>query len=327
MSEMEKTAVLLVNLGTPEAPEPGAVRRYLRDFLSDRRVIDLPRWQWLPILHGIILRVRPKKSAALYQSIWTEFGSPLMINSRRQQTALQERLVDDGIRVALAMNYGKPSIASEMDKLHDWGVRRLIVLPLFPQYSSTTTASVWDGVQRAMSGWRDLPGLTFLRDYPDHPKFIEALVQPVKTAIAENGKPDALIFSYHGIPQRYADAGDDYPSRCRKTTDALKSQLPGINVMESFQSKFGNEKWLEPATDETLRKLADNGENHVLIIAPGFTADCVETLHELQIEYADVFHEAGGTKYHYLPAVNDSQLFIDCLEEIVRRELGSFYCK
>ncbi len=315
---MEKIAVLLVNLGTPRATDIRSVRQYLKEFLSDARVIDLPRWRWLPVLHGIILRVRPKRSANLYQSIWTEQGSPLMIHSQAQQTALQARLDSENVKVSLAMNYGTPSISEELAKLHEWGVRKLIVLPLFPQYSSTTTASVWDRVQLEVSKWRDVPELIFVRDFPNHPKFIESLTERAKTCMKQNGQPDTLVLSYHGIPKRYVKDGDDYPERCHKTTEALRQQFSNLHIVESYQSKFGKEPWLEPSTSETLQALARQGKGHVQIMAPAFTADCLETLDELGKENQALFLEAGGQQYTYIPAVNDDPLFIDCLEEIVR---------
>jgi ferrochelatase len=318
----EKTAVLLVNLGTPDSPDTGSVRRYLGEFLSDPRVIDLPRWKWLPILHGIILRVRPRKSARLYQSIWSVHGSPLLYWSQKQRDALEKRLTPDDVKVELAMNYGNPSLQVTLNKLHRWGMRKLILLPLFPQYSSTTTAAVWDRALQTLSKWRDLPELVFIRDYADHSGFIDAVADRIRSHIAESSSPDALILSYHGIPVRYAESGDDYPERCRKTTDALKKRFPGLRIIESFQSKFGNEKWLEPATSTVLRKLPADGIKNILVAAPSFTSDCIETLEELQKENATVFHLAGGNRFHYIPAVNDHPLFIDCLEDLVRKSMG-----
>ncbi|RYL92623.1 ferrochelatase [Sporolactobacillus sp. THM19-2] len=318
---MEKTAVLLVNLGTPDAPDAPSVRKYLAEFLSDPRVIDLPRWKWLPILHGVILRVRPKKSARLYQAIWSEHGSPLLYYSRKQQAALETRFRRDGVRISLAMTYGNPSIAGELSKLHAWGVRKLIILPLFPQYSSTTTASVWDSVRRAMSPWRDVPELIFIRDYPDHPLLIDALEARIRQCFSEHGTPDTLVVSYHGIPVRYARSGDDYPSRCMKTTEALIRRFPGLDVISGYQSRFGNEPWLTPATADILKSLPRAGKTRVCVIAPGFTSDCLETLHELKMDYAGLFRASGGETFHYIPAPNDSSLFIDCLENMIRNHL------
>src|SRR5690554_5634452 len=319
---MEKTAVLLVNLGTPDEPTPEAVKVYLREFLSDPRIIDYPRWKWLPILNGIILPRRSKKSAELYQSIWTEDGSPLLVYTKKQQELLQQRFSHPFLKITMAMNYGNPSVASELKKLHEWGVRHLIVLPLFPQYSSTTTASIWDNVQREVSTWFDVPKLTFIRDYPDHPKFIELLCNRIKASIAENGEPDAVAVSYHGIPLHYAENGDDYEERCTKTTNALRREFPNLEFIQCYQSKFGNDPWLEPNTSDVLVDFAKSDKKHVQIIAPGFVADCLETLEELEVENAELFREAGGVKYIYLPAANDDDLLIDCLEDLVRKELN-----
>jgi len=315
---MEKTAVLLINLGTPDFFDTASVRTYLKQFLSDRRVIDSPRWKWLPILHGIVLRVRPAKSAQLYESIWMEDGSPLLLYSEKQKKLLQTRIESENLKVALAMNYGNPSISDEMEKLHHWGVRKLVIVPLFPQYSSTTTASIWDSVQKNLSKWRDIPEVCFIRDFADHPKWIALLSKRIQNGISEFGSPDAIVLSYHGIPVRYAHTGDDYPMRCRKTTVALQKQFPNLNFVESFQSKFGKEPWLEPSTSETLNRLAQDGNTNIHIMAPAFTAECLETLEELEVENREVFMKSGGKHYHYLPAANDDPLFIDCLEELVR---------
>lgn len=314
---MEKTAVILINLGTPDAPDTSSVRTYLKQFLSDRRVIDLPRWKWLPILHGIVLQVRPAKSAKLYQSIWTEEGSPLLTYCQKQTELLRERIQSDQLKVSLAMNYGHPSIKDELDKLHEWGAKKLIIVPLFPQYSSTTTASIWDSVQAVVSKWRDIPEICFIRDFADHPKWIELLSKRIEDGIKTFGEADAIVLSYHGIPERYAQTGDDYPSRCRLTTDALRNKFPTLEFVETFQSKFGNDPWLEPATSNVLTKLAEEGKTNVWIMAPAFTAECLETLEELEVENKKIFIEAGGKSYHYLPAANDDPQFIDCLEELV----------
>ena len=318
---MEKTAILLVNLGTPDAPYPNQVRTYLKEFLSDERVIDLPRWKWLPILNGIILPRRSKKSAALYQSIWTEEGSPLLVISKKQHAALAKRFLKDEIKVALAMTYGNPSIKDELEKLHKWGVRHLIVLPMYPQYSSTTVAPIWDRVQREISTWIDIPKLTFIRDYPDLPKFIEVNVHRIQQCIAENGEPEAVVVSYHGIPLHYAQNGDDYEERCSRTTAALEKALPQLTFIQCYQSKFGKDPWITPNTSDIIVELAKSGKKHIQVLAPGFTADCLETLEELEVENREYFHKAGGEKYFYLPAVNDDERFIDGLEELVRKEI------
>ena len=322
---MNKTAVLLVNLGTPDQPTTTSIRSYLKEFLSDRRVIDLPRWKWIPILHGIILRKRPKKTAALYQSIWTEEGSPLLATSNKQLKEMEKHFSDTTIKLALAMNYGQPSIKEELEKLHKWGMRRLIVLPLFPQYSSTTTASIWDHLNHTLSKWRDLPEVIFIRDYPDHPLWIRLLKKRIEQCTKENGHPDTLILSYHGIPERYANEGDDYPEQCLKTTLALKKELPNYNIITCYQSKFGKEPWLEPSTSNTLRQLAGNGTKHVQILAPSFTVDCLETLEELKVENRSIFMDNGGEQFHYIEAANDDPLFIECLVDLIKPYLQDSY--
>lgn len=318
----ESTAVLLVNLGTPASYETEDVRLFLKEFLSDKRVIDKPKWQWFPILNGIILPRRSKKSAALYKSIWTEEGSPLLVISNKQAEALKQRFLNEDVQISLAMTYGEPSIESKLQELHGLGIKHLIILPMYPQYSSTTTAPIWDQVQQEISSWIDIPKISFIRDYPDHPKFIAANVSRIQTNIEENGTPDTVVISYHGIPVHYAVKGDDYEERCIKTTQALKRALPDLTFEHCYQSKFGNDPWLTPTTSETLERLAASGQKHVAILAPAFTADCLETLEELVMENAEIYRKAGGQKYYYLPAVNDDAAFIDCLEDIVRHELN-----
>lgn len=318
---MSKTAILLVNLGTPDNYDRKSVRTYLKQFLSDKRVIDEPRWKWLPILHGIILQVRPQKSAQLYKSIWREDGSPLLLYCSEQQQALQKRFNGDGIKVSLAMTYGNPSIQSELLKLKDWGVKRLIVLPLFPQYSSTTTAPVWDQVATELQKWKAVPELIFIRDFPDQAKYIACLVNDINSYIDKHGEPDSLLLSYHGIPIKYAEDGDDYPHRCQLTTKAVEKHFPHLEIIQCYQSKFGNDPWLVPNTSDVLIELAEKGQKHVAIMAPAFTADCLETIEELEDEHKEIFLNAGGEKYHYISAVNSKPLFIDSLEELIRIRL------
>ena len=314
---MDKKAVLLVNLGTPDKPVSSSIRPYLGQFLSDRRVIDLPRWKWLPILHAFILPVRSKRNVAAYQQIWTDEGSPLLYFSSKQREALDEIIQDSNTKVALAMNYGNPSISHELEKLHKWGVRKLIILPLFPQYSSTTTASVWDHVTQTISKWKDIPEVIFIRDFANHPKWIELLKKRIEDGRKLYGKSDIILMSYHGIPKRYVSGGDDYPYRCHETTQALKKLLPDTTIMTSYQSKFGKEPWLEPSTSDTLINLAHQGVKHVHVMSPCFTADCLETLEELEKENKQIFLNNGGKEYHYLKAANDDPLFIECLANIL----------
>ena len=308
-----KTGILLANLGTPDAPTPGAVKRYLRQFLSDKRVVDTSRLLWWPLLRGVILPIRSPRVAKLYQSVWMEEGSPLMVYSRRQQQALAARLPDTP--VALGMSYGSPSLASAADDLLAQGVGHIVVLPLYPQYSCSTVAAVWDELARILAKKRAIPGISFIRDYADHPDYIHALAASVRASFAVHGEPDLLLLSYHGIPQRYANQGDDYPQRCRDTTRELVSALglPPERVMMTFQSRFGREPWLTPYTDETLKMLGEQGTKHIQVLCPGFAADCLETLEEIAVQNREVFLEAGGEQYEYIPALNADVAHIEMM--------------
>ena len=308
-----KTGILLANLGTPDAPTPGAVKRYLRQFLSDKRVVDTSRLLWWPLLRGVILPIRSPRVAKLYQSVWMEEGSPLMVYSRRQQQALAARLPDTP--VALGMSYGSPSLASAVDDLLAQGVEHIVVLPLYPQYSCSTVAAVWDELARILAKKRAIPGISFIRDYAEHPDYIHALAASVRASFAVHGEPDLLLLSYHGIPQRYANQGDDYPQRCRDTTRELVSALglPPERVMMTFQSRFGREPWLTPYTDETLKMLGEKGTKHIQVLCPGFAADCLETLEEIAVHNREIFLEAGGKQYEYIPALNADAAHIEMM--------------
>ncbi|WP_462150458.1 ferrochelatase [Klebsiella pneumoniae] len=308
-----KTGILLANLGTPDAPTPGAVKRYLRQFLSDKRVVDTSRLLWWPLLRGVILPIRSPRVAKLYQSVWMEEGSPLMVYSRRQQQALATRLPDTP--VALGMSYGSPSLASAVDDLLAQGVEHIVVLPLYPQYSCSTVAAVWDELARILAKKRAIPGISFIRDYAEHPDYIHALAASVRASFAVHGEPDLLLLSYHGIPQRYANQGDDYPQRCRDTTRELVSALglPPERVMMTFQSRFGREPWLTPYTDETLKMLGEKGTKHIQVLCPGFAADCLETLEEIAVQNRELFLEAGGKQYEYIPALNADAAHIEMM--------------
>ncbi|PWC18096.1 ferrochelatase [Brenneria corticis] len=315
----QKYGVLMVNLGTPDAPTPRAVKRYLAEFLSDRRVVDTSRLLWWPLLRGVILPIRSPRVAKLYQSVWMEGGSPLLVISRRQQQALAARMAD--VPVELGMSYGSPSLHSALDKLLAQGVTQLVVLPLYPQYSCSTTAAVWDGLARLLRQYRRLPTIRFIRDYAQHPAYIAALQSRVERAFAEQGEPDRLVLSYHGIPARYASEGDDYPLRCMATSRALVAALglPEENVLVTFQSRFGREPWLTPYTDETMKSLPAQGVKHIQVMCPGFAADCLETLEEIQEQNREIFLHAGGEKFTYIPALNDDPLHIDLLEQLVTK--------
>ncbi|HIC8817048.1 TPA: ferrochelatase [Klebsiella pneumoniae] len=308
-----KTGILLANLGTPDAPTPGAVKRYLRQFLSDKRVVDTSRLLWWPLLRGVILPIRSPRVAKLYQSVWMEEGSPLMVYSRRQQQALAARLPDTP--VALGMSYGSPSLACAVDDLLAQGVEHIVVLPLYPQYSCSTVAAVWDELARILAKKRAIPGISFIRDYAEHPDYIHALAASVRASFAVHGEPDLLLLSYHGIPQRYANQGDDYPQRCRDTTRELVSALglPPERVMMTFQSRFGREPWLTPYTDETLKMLGEKGTKHIQVLCPGFAADCLETLEEIAVQNREIFLEAGGKQYEYIPALNADAAHIEMM--------------
>ncbi|MGS3448011.1 ferrochelatase [Klebsiella electrica] len=308
-----KTGILLANLGTPDAPTPDAVKRYLRQFLSDKRVVDTPRLLWWPLLRGVILPLRAPRVAKLYQSVWMEEGSPLMVYSRRQQQALAARLPDTP--VALGMSYGSPALESAVDELLAQGVDHIVVLPLYPQYSCSTVAAVWDELARILAKKRAIPGISFIRDYADDASYIDALAASVRASFAVHGEPDVLLLSYHGIPQRFAHEGDDYPQRCRDTTRELVSAL-GLSpdrAMMTFQSRFGREPWLTPYTDETLKMLGEKGVKHIQVICPGFAADCLETLEEIAVQNREVFLEAGGQKYEYIPALNADSAHIEMM--------------
>lgn len=308
-----KTGILLANLGTPDAPTPEAVKRYLRQFLSDQRVVDTSPALWWPLLRGVILPLRAPRVAKLYQSIWMEDGSPLMVYSKAQQQALAQRLPNTP--VALGMSYGSPSLESAVDELLASGVEHIVVLPLYPQYSCSTVAAVWDELARILARKRGIPGVSFIRDYADDSSYIDALAKSARDSFAQHGEPDLLLLSYHGIPQRYADEGDDYPQRCRDTTRELVSALglPPEKVMMTFQSRFGREPWLTPYTDETLKMLAEKGTRHIQVMCPGFAVDCLETLEEIAVQNREIFLEAGGKQYEYIPALNATPEHIEMM--------------
>ncbi|MES9967912.1 MAG: ferrochelatase [Sedimenticola sp.] len=318
----ECTGILLTNLGTPDAPTTADVRRYLKEFLSDPRVVETPRLIWWLILNGIILRTRPAKSAEAYRQVWTEKGSPLLDISQRQATALQERLQqrsEQPIKVALAMRYGNPSIAEGLESLRKANARRIIVLPLYPQYSATTTASTLDAVSDVLKTWRWLPELRFISHYQDHPGYIGALAESVREYWQQHGEPDRLLISFHGIPQDYADAGDPYPEECSTTAQLLADNL-GLEAERwsmTFQSRLGRKEWLKPYTDKTLKQWGSEGTGKVHVICPGFSADCLETIEEIGQENRDYFVQAGGGEYRYIPALNDRKDHIEALTDLV----------
>lgn len=323
--ESMETAVLVVNLGSPDAPTPSALRRYLREFLSDPRVIDLPRWQWLPILHGIVLTFRPRKSAHAYQQVWTEEGSPLIAITKQQTEALQKALWARGKRVLVdyAMRYGNPSIASVLQRLHEKGVKRLLVIPMYPQYSCSTTASIVDGVADTLKKQRLIPELRFIHNWHDHPKYHKALARSIREDIEKHGEVDQVLFSYHGVPKRYVETGDPYQMQCEYTTRCVASLMSWRQgqYQTVFQSRFGSEEWLQPYADKTIEALPKQGVKKVAVICPGFSADCLETLEEMAAENRDVFMENGGEHYRYIPALNADADHIELLADLAETHL------
>lgn len=318
-----RPGVLLVNLGTPEAPTPGAVRRYLAEFLSDRRVVEIPALIWQPILRGVILNVRPRKSALAYAQVWTDEGSPLAAITRRQAAALQTRLGDAAI-VDYAMRYGRPAIAERIAALRAQGCERVLIAALYPQYCAATTASVNDAAFAAVAAMRAQPALRTMPPYHDHPEYIGAIAASVNEGLgAIDFEPDAIVASFHGMPQRTRDLGDPYHDQCQLTGRLLGEAL-GRELVICFQSRFGRARWLEPSTEATLERLAREGKRRIAVIAPGFSADCLETLEELAIRGREQFLAAGGEAFAYLPCLNDSPSGIAMLERLVRDQLGGW---
>ena len=318
-----KVGVLLINLGTPEAPDAGAVRRYLGEFLSDRRVVEIPPILWQPILRGIVLRTRPKKSAHAYSQVWREDGSPLAAITREQAAALAEAFGPEVI-VDYAMRYGRPAIADRLASLKAQGCERIMIAPLYPQYCAATTATANDAAFAALATMRWQPALRTLPPYHDDPAYITALKASVEAGLAAlDFTPDAIVTSFHGMPQRTLELGDPYHCHCQKTARLLGESL-GREVIIAFQSRFGRAKWLQPATDAVLAALPSKGMRKVVIVAPGFSADCLETLEELDIRGRATFLAAGGTDFAYLPCLNSDRPGIAMLQTLLQRELAGW---
>ena len=323
------TGVLLGQVGTPDAPTPAAVRRYLKNFLSDRRVVDYPAWLWQPFLRGVILPLRSRRSARLYQRIWTPHGSPLLVESEKQREKLQQRL-GAGYRVVLGMAYAGPSFDRAFDDVIGAGCDRVIVVPMFPQYSSATTASVYDAVFAAATehvgrARVSVPAISCVAPYFDHPDYIGALCDRIREAIAA-GPPDHIVLSFHGLPERYITSGDPYLRHCRRTVELLAAAMDWADTSYtvSFQSRFGPEKWIQPSTAEVLKGLPGRGVRRPLVVAPGFTTDCLETLDELGNEGRAEFAAGGGdpSAYALCPCLNDQDRFIRLLAELVSVQTG-----
>jgi ferrochelatase len=325
--ETVKTGVLLVNLGTPDAPTPAALRRYLAEFLSDPRIVEAPRWLWRVILHGFILRVRPRRSARAYQSIWTPQGSPLLINSSsllREVAAVLQMNHGESLVCALGMRYGNPSIPRALQDMQAVGIDRLLVLPLYPQYSATTTGSTLDALSAELQRWRRVPALQFIDGYHDFKPYIEAMAAHLRRYFAQHGRPQKLLLSFHGIPAEYAAKGDPYPEQCRRTAQLLAQtlQLADPEWQPVFQSRFGPRQWLQPYADITLRNLPSQGIQHVAVFCPGFAADCLETLEEMAIVNRKLFLAAGGGRFDYIPALNAEPEHIGALTGLIEQRLA-----
>lgn len=325
-AQQDKLGVLITNLGTPESPTATALKPYLKQFLSDPRVVEVPRAIWWFILNGVILNFRPKRSAEAYASVWTEEGSPLLAITKQQHSALAHRCKQaygDDVVIEYAMRYGNPSIESAIDKLIAQGARKLVVLPLYPQYCASTTASTFDALSADFTRRRWIPELRFITQYHDNPAYIDALANKVKAHWKAHGRADKLLMSYHGIPKRYLINGDPYHCQCHKTTRLLAERL-GLQkneYMTTFQSRFGREEWLTPYTDETMKALPGQGVSSVQVVCPGFSADCLETIEEIGEENKEYFMEAGGKRYEYIEALNSDDEHMDMLFDLIKQNL------
>ena len=320
-----KTGILLTNLGTPDEPTAPSLKTYLRQFLSDERVIETPKPIWWLILNGIVLRTRPAKSAKAYQSVWTDDGSPLLLYTKKQKNLIKEKLEKkySNLVFDIGMRYGNPSIAEGLNNLRKQNCDRIIVLPLYPQYCAATTGSTFDAVALELQKWRWVPSLRFIGSYYDQPLYIQALKNSIEEFWNKNDKPKKLLFSYHGIPKKYLDKGDPYHCFCRKTTRlvAESMNLPEDNYMTTFQSRFGPAEWLQPYTDKTIESLAKEGTDDIHVISPAFSSDCLETIEELNEENREIFMENGGKKFGYIPCLNDRDDHILLLTSLLENEL------
>jgi ferrochelatase len=324
--QADKLGVLVTNLGTPQAPTKQALKPYLKEFLSDPRVVEVPRLLWWMILNLVILNIRPKRSAKAYETVWTEQGSPLMVHTQNQAEAIKQQLQQkwgDKIVVDFAMRYGQPSVADTIDKMLQAGVRKLLVLPLYPQYCASTTASTFDAVAAAMTNRRWMPELRFVTEYNNFPDYIQAVADKIRHHWQTHKRTDKLIFSYHGIPKRYLTNGDPYHCQCHKTSRLIAENL-GLDkdqYLTTFQSRFGREEWLKPYTDHTLMAMPKEGVKSVQIVCPGFSSDCLETIEEIGEENREYFIEAGGERYEYIEALNSDPQHISALVKLIEQNL------
>lgn len=323
----EKLGVLITNLGTPDEATPAALRKYLAEFLWDPRVVEFPRPLWWLVLNLVILRIRPKSSAATYAKIWTDQGSPLMVHTKAQLQGLQQKFNHANIEIDIAMRYGSPSIESALLNMQNKNVTRLLVLPLYPQYSGSTTGSTFDAVANVFKKLRWMPELRFINQYADNDQYIEACSDRIKQHWATQNKSQVLVFSFHGLPKRYLLAGDPYHCQCYKTARLIaeKLQLQDDQWKLTFQSRFGREEWLQPYTDKTLEAMPKQNIKSVDVFCPGFSADCVETLEEIDMLNRDIFMQAGGESFNYIPALNDTDKHIDALYGLIKNHLQGWF--
>ena len=313
---MPENGVLLVNLGTPDVPEKGCVGRFLTEFLSDPRVVDLPRWFWVPLLRLVIIPLRRGRTTAAYKKIWLADGSPLLVYSEALCAGLQ-RLLGSRADVRLAMRYGAPDIRSRLISLRDAGVKKLVVLPLYPQYSVTTTESVFDAVAAALAELAWEPEVHLVSHYYDKPGWVHSIASSIRNFQLQHGKAEKILFSMHGIPRRLVDAGDPYEKQCQQSFSAVTEVLKQEEECQiTFQSRVGREPWLQPYTDQVIKDLAESGTRHIQVISPGFSVDCLETLEEIAIRYRELFIAAGGEKLEYIPALNDSDAHVNVLASV-----------
>jgi len=321
---MPENGVLLINLGTPAAPKSRDVGRFLNEFLSDPRVVDLPRWFWLPLLRLVIIPLRRGRTASAYQKIWLQEGSPLLVHSEALAAGLDQH-IGKRVKVGLAMRYGNPDVKSSLKSMQKAGVRNLIILPLYPQYSVTTTESVFDAVDAVLKELDWHPELHLEKQYHDRPGWVHSVASSVRNYQLRHGKAEKLLFSMHGLPERVIDAGDPYQEQCQQSFSAVTEVLKMKDeCLLSYQSRVGRESWLQPYTDEVIEQLAGSGVKHVQVISPGFSVDCIETLEEIAIRYRDLFIAAGGEKLDYIPALNDSDAHISVLTSIVEQQLDAW---
>lgn len=319
---MQKIGVLFVNLGTPAAPTPTAVRKYLAEFLGDPRVVEIPQIVWKPLLHGIVLRLRPKQSAKLYKKVWMEQGSPLLVYSQNLRDKLQQQFDQTQpatIKVLLAMRYGQPSIAQALENFRQLNLQRLLVLPLFPQYSGATTGSIFTEIMQQLKSWRNIPEVRYIKNYSHDIDYAQAMA----ASIQQQTNTDHLVFSFHGLPQRVIDKGDPYFTECQQSVNAISQQLQLSPDQYSlaFQSRFGKAAWLQPYFEPTLKALAEQGKKNISVVCPGFAVDCLETLEEIAMRGKEYFIEAGGETLNYIPALNDSVQQINLMERVIKRNI------